>query len=1159
MLDMKKSFHVFFLFTLMALFAVNAAWATCPEGFEEETGTGNCYVKLPTKDNMSVVIPNGMTSFKVYDDGGKDGNYASNANGCAFLNAPVGYKMRISGNVDLGTANFSLEDGVASIYSKSCSGEGCTDNFSYDDVGKYVRVCLRSNGLNESHAGLEMTVSLFDAVKDVEEVNLSDDDGYYINMPADGAKEVKIPNNVKSFKVYDDGGKDMQYSNKDDGYLVLTAPEGLVLMLTGTVSVENRYCDQLFAFDGGINDPVLLDSAGGENANESVDIGLVLSSGRTMTLAFRSDYSVVYDGLDLTVSVVGDPTTPRTITINQATGGTAKAFVSSVEVNSALVGTEVNVVVDLEEGFQLQGVNVIDENHVTHHINRTDWPVSNEVSFTMPALAVTVTPIIVPAGEVYVNMPATGLKSMELPSGTTSFHIYSDGGKDGIYSNNADGTLILNAPYNSVLQLTGNIKTQTGKDYLTVYDGYNEDRTILEKVSSASIGEAFDIGTIVSTGHYMKLNFVSDDEKNYEGLDLVVSVVSPSEHKLNISGLEHGAVRGQTTGILPGNTVVLTVAPNEGYLLNGVRAVDKWGNTLKVSGGAWYSSNVVSFKMPSSDVDVSVELVQKSEAVVYLPTKDNMSVVIPNGMTSLKVYDDGGKDGNYASNANGCAYLYAPVGYKMRISGNVDLGTANFSLEDGVTSIYSKSCSGEGCTDNFSYDDVGKYVRVCLRSNGLNESHAGLEMTVSLFDAVKDVEEVNLSDDDGYYINMPADGAKEVKIPNNVKSFKVYDDGGKDMQYSNKDDGYLVLTAPEGLVLMLTGTVSVENRYCDQLFAFDGGINDPVLLDSAGGENANESVDIGLVLSSGRTMTLAFRSDYSVVYDGLDLTVSVVQPAKYAAVTVVEDETHKKYGFIDGMYNDADTIKIPSPIAVDTLIFKREFSMQGYSTIMLPFGIEQTKVDGIGQVLEFDGVSEVDGELQVNMVVHDGDLEANHPYMLRLSEEKLVFHGGVTLNSMSDPAIRKGDWVFHGTLAKRVWNKDDPDLSKVYGFSAEQRSTFEIGDFVKFGARSWIRPLRAYMIKDPVPVPLARRYAYDWTSSLDTETSIDSLPERIKVVIVERGEDSEDGEEHTTVIGHINTRTGEFTMERNYDLKGRKLNGKPKARGAYYGKKVLVK
>ena len=417
----------------------------------------------------------------------------------------------------------------------------------------------------------------------------------------------------------------------------------------------------------------------------------------------------------------------------------------------------------------------------------------------------------------------------------------------------------------------------------------------------------------------------------------------------------------------------------------------------------------------------------------------------------------------------------------------------------------------------------------------------------------------NLTAAGGLYVNMPVNDTKTINVPAGVTSFKVYDDGGKDGRYSMNSEGFLELNVPDGFSIQVTGKIWINQYdFYSYLTIYDGNTDAPPLVEKLLSPDYGMERDIGMLTSTGNVVTIDFNVSGGKRYDGFDLTVKLLPKTKYAAVSIVEDDAHKKYGIIDGMYNGKDAINIPSPIAVDTLIFKREFSTQGYSTIMLPFGIEQAKVDGISQVLDFDGVTEVDGELQVNMVVHDGDLEANHPYMLSLSEETLTFHGGVTINSMSDPAIRKGDWVFHGTLAKKVWKQGDAELGKAYGFAAEQRSAFEIGDFVQVGAGSWVRPLRAYMIKQPVANP-APRYAFDWTSGLDTDTSTDSLPERIKVVIVERGEDSEDGEEHTTVIGHINTRTGEFTMERNYDLKGRKLNGKPKARGAYYGKKVLVK
>jgi len=63
------------------------------------------------------------------------------------------------------------------------------------------------------------------------------------------------------------------------------------------------------------------------------------------------------------------------------------------------------------------------------------------------------------------------------------------------------------------------------------------------------------------------------------------------------------------------------------------------------------------------------------------------------------------------------------------------------------------------------------------------------------------------------------------------------------------------------------------------------------------------------------------------------------------------------------------------------------------------------------------------------------------------------------------------------------------------------------------------------------------------------------LPESIDVLFIDEDENGE----QTTFMARMNTRTGEFKMLRNYDLKGRKLNGAPKARGAYYGKRVLNK
>ena len=71
--------------------------------------------------------------------------------------------------------------------------------------------------------------------------------------------------------------------------------------------------------------------------------------------------------------------------------------------------------------------------------------------------------------------------------------------------------------------------------------------------------------------------------------------------------------------------------------------------------------------------------------------------------------------------------------------------------------------------------------------------------------------------------------------------------------------------------------------------------------------------------------------------------------------------------------------------------------------------------------------------------------------------------------------------------------------------------------------------------------------------------SVSSIPEALNVEIVDK-----DGS--TTVIGKINTRTGEIrlnsrSVDRWFDLQGRVLNGKPSVKGRYLhnGKIEIVK
>ena len=101
-----------------------------------------------------------------------------------------------------------------------------------------------------------MLIAVFAAIANAGQVTLqTGDDGQYINMPVTGTDTLIIPSGVTSFKVYDDGlGEDDNgnlgnYSNGANGYLVLRAPAGNLLKITGSINTESG-CDYLYVYDG---------------------------------------------------------------------------------------------------------------------------------------------------------------------------------------------------------------------------------------------------------------------------------------------------------------------------------------------------------------------------------------------------------------------------------------------------------------------------------------------------------------------------------------------------------------------------------------------------------------------------------------------------------------------------------------------------------------------------------------------------------------------------------------------------------------------------------------------------------------------------------------------------------------------------------------------
>ena len=301
-----------------------------------------------------------------------------------------------------------------------------------------------------------------------------------------------------------------------------------------------------------------------------------------------------------------------------------------------------------------------------------------------------------------------------------------------------------------------------------------------------------------------------------------------------------------------------------------------------------------------------------------------------------------------------------------------------------------------------------------------------------------------------------------------------------------------------------------------------------------------------------------------------------------AGVTIARanDKQDSIYAVIDGGYDGTDALSIPpGGIEVKSLSFNREFAPLKYSTMTLPFSVNTDNVDGLEAALRYSGIGkDENGNDAVKMKVvwatkewvddHEikdaqnqlmeygsTDLKANTPYLVQMGETK-VFRlkeeaFPLMLQETKDADTTANGWTFRGTWQYKKWGAKgvDPETGNAYGFAAKsENDKIQVGDFVRVGEGAWITPMRAYLVKANAQGVRANG-AYAIRPS--------ELPE-IMSVIVDNGDANE---EHTTVIGHFNTRTGEFRMNnagRTYDLKGRYVGDKAnKARGAYYGKKVL--
>lgn len=177
------------------------------------------------------------------------------------------------------------------------------------------------------------------------DVQLKDAGGTkFVNIPSSGTDNLTLSDaSVMAFKVYDDGGAEERYSNSSDGYLLITAPDGYALQLTGTVQTETNW-DYLTVYDGTTNEAQVLRENiwSTPSRGDLTDIGIIASTGRSLLLRFQSDGSNNEEGLNLDVRLF-KPNEAFPINISSVTGGSMTSDKPTAKFRETVALTEAHV------------------------------------------------------------------------------------------------------------------------------------------------------------------------------------------------------------------------------------------------------------------------------------------------------------------------------------------------------------------------------------------------------------------------------------------------------------------------------------------------------------------------------------------------------------------------------------------------------------------------------------------------------------------------------------------------------------------------------------------------------------------------------------------------------------------------------------------------
>ncbi|MCR5353023.1 MAG: hypothetical protein K6D98_01835 [Clostridiales bacterium] len=734
-------------------------------------------------------------------------------------------------------------------------------------------VCWK-NGDDEYAENDSFTVNAdaaFTAVLEEEPIIISDGQGgFYSKIPKADTVTADISDKQKGFslKVYDNGGPDKPYSYGCNGTLLVKAPAGYVLSVSGSVSTYSPY-DYLAVFDGDTQTQL------GQNIKGRVTLNDLYTTGNVLKLYFYSYYGDNFDGLDLTVTVV-DPSELVTISFDAGEGsGTMEPLyaLSGRSITLPECGftlpdntyfdyyTDGEYVYHALDAFTPNG-NVtltafyIDKITVTYSNGKTtsvsygrkrakislptyasmfSLPYRKEFScwtgggndyaegdsFTL-AENVTFTavfndlPILIEDndGGLYATVPEKEDVSLDISdkSNGFTFKLY-DTSKYYYYPNNLNGSLTVTAPANCVFRISGVGETEYNSDVLYIYDS---DMTTLLGGDGYS-GYPFEVPEVMTTGNTVKFAFITDSSSRYTGFMLDVSIIDPST--LRTLTFDGGGASGSM-------------------------------DSMSILSGVEFFMPDCTFITPDNMIFAGFtdgeNVYQTGDSVIF--TENKTLTALWAERTAVTYSYDGDE-----------LIFLVPRGAEIRLAEFTD----NFTLPNRkIFSGWKESVSG-------------------------NVYQAGSEFTVNqetVFDAVVEDEPVLIQDGNGsWYVNMPFKESITANLSDKGENFTftVYDDCGKDAKYSARNDSYLTVKAPENFIIKFSGSGVTESKYWDYLVFYDGLTSSSPTI---GGDAIGGAFTLPELASGSNALTIFFHSDSNTEKDGFELTLTLVPSVTFTYV-----------------------------------------------------------------------------------------------------------------------------------------------------------------------------------------------------------------------------------------------------------------------------------